>query len=84
VMTWRSKRGKGTRTSLLRTRQRVRLRDSSSTTRYLHPAAGTMTWRGAPAPVGDVGDVAPTSLNEGRGEVLVVAIVVTLHVKCHQ
>ena len=33
--------------------------------------------------VGAADDVAPTSLNEGRGEVLVPGLVVTLHLKCY-
>ena len=36
-----------------------------------------MTWRAHPQQVGD--DVAPTSLNDGRGEVVVLALVVVFH-----
>ena len=51
----------------------------SSSSQFMSPAlfasTGPMTWQAHPRQVGD--DVAPTSLNEGRGEGVVPELVVT-------
>ena len=51
--------------------------------RALIAAAGPMSWRANPRQgVGD--DVAPTSLNEGRGEVVMQAVVGQKHCAVHR